>query len=389
MTLLSNAVIILAVVFLPRLMVLLSKRVRALGYMGPVFLCYACGFLLSYLIPEKGLAMTLSEVLVPIAIPLILFSADLASVRRLAKPTLISFALVCVSVFSVAALSFFVFRGVIPEANKYAGMIIGLYTGGTPNLMAIGLALGVSDTNIVLANTVDMLVGGIYFLLLISVMPRFAARFLPPFQYAGTDTGGEGSQALADSMQHSFVPDKERFSLRALLRRVPVLLLGVLCLAAAAGLALLITGELNVVIVMLVVTTLGIALSFVRRVREAPGSYAAGQYLIYMFSVGIGISFDLSMVTMSMLSFLGMFALAQFGAVLLHLLLCKLCRIDGHTALITSTAGIYGPAFIVPTANALKNREVVLPGLICGILGYAIGNYFGISTALLLGLMRG
>lgn len=384
MILLSNAIILLAVLLLPRLMVLLSKRYRVFGYLGPVFLCYAAGFLLSYLIPEKGLAMTLSEILVPIAIPLILFSANLVSVKRLAKPTLISFALVCLSVFCVAILSFFVFRGVLPDADKYAGMIIGLYTGGTPNLMAIGFALGVSDTNIVLANTVDMIVGGLYFLLLISVMPRFAARLLPPFRDSGNRPEQGNAEALEQNLQQSFVPEKERFSVRSLLRRIPVLLLGVACLAVAAGLALLLTGELNVIVVMLVVTTLGIAFSFVRRVREAPGSYAAGQYLIYMFSVGIGISFDLSMINMSMLSFLGMFALAQFGAVVLHLLLCRICKIDGHTALITSTAGIYGPAFIVPAANALRNREVILPGLICGILGYAIGNYFGIGTAFLL-----
>ena len=82
-----------------------------------------------------------------------------------------------------------------------------------------------------------------------------------------------------------------------------------------------------------------------------------------------------------------MFAAAQFGSVILHLLLARIARIDADTAIITSTAGIYGPAFIVPTANALNNRQVVLPGLICGILGYAVGNYLGIGVALLLGMI--
>jgi len=37
----------------------------------------------------------------------------------------------------------------------------------------------------------------------------------------------------------------------------------------------------------------------------------------------------------------------------------------------------------------MENREVVLPGLICGILGYAIGNYLGIGVALALKFIGG
>jgi len=52
--------------------------------------------------------------------------------------------------------------------------------------------------------------------------------------------------------------------------------------------------------------------------------------------------------------------------------------------MITSTAGVFGPAFIMPVARALRNDEIVLPGILCGILGYAIGNYLGIGIGKLL-----
>jgi uncharacterized membrane protein len=52
--------------------------------------------------------------------------------------------------------------------------------------------------------------------------------------------------------------------------------------------------------------------------------------------------------------------------------------------IITSTAGVFGPAFIIPVAKALKNDEIILPGILCGILGYAIGNYLGIGIGSLL-----
>ena len=385
MTIFWNVLVVLIMVLGPRAMVLLSKRFRILGMLGPVFLCYACGILLSLIIPEKKIAMDISEILVPIAIPLILFSADLSSVRKLAKPMLNSFILVAISVSLVACATYLIFRTLIPEAYKYAGMIIGLYTGGTPNLMAIGSALSVSDSHIVLANASDVIVGGTYFLLLISVMPRLTRRFLKPFVKTETET----DDGYIQNLEKTYVPDKEPFSLKLILRHVPIVLLGILSLAIAAGLALLITGKLDVVIIMLVVTTCGIGFSFIKKVRSAPGSYTVGQYLILMFSLGIGMSFSFSALNKEALLLLAMFATAQFGAVLVHLLLSKACKIDADTSLITSTAGVYGPAFIVPVAEALDNREVVLPGLICGILGYAAGNYLGIGIAIALKFFGG
>ncbi len=373
----------------PRLMVALSKRVRLLGILGPVFLCYAGGFLLSLVIPDTSLAMDISEVLIPIAIPLILFSADLSSVKRLAKPMLNSFLLIIMAVTLVAGVAYVVFRTQLPDAYKYAGMIIGLYTGGTPNLMAIGSALSVSDSHIVLANTADVVVGGVYFLLLISIMPRITRKFLKPFTLGGESAATADSETYMHGLEESFIPAKEPLSIKSLLRRGPIVLLGVLSLAVAVGLALLITGELNVVVIMLVVTSCGIGFSFIKKVRTAPGSYSAGQYLILMFSFGIGLSFDFGAIRMESMVFFSMFALAQFGAIIVHLILAKICKIDADTALITSTAGIYGPAFIAPTADALKNRAVVLPGLICGILGYAVGNYLGIGIAFVLKALGG
>lgn len=385
MTIFWNVLVVLLMAFGPRAMVLLSKRFRLLGILGPVFLCYAGGILFSLVIPEKKIAMDISEILVPIAIPLILFSADLRGLKHLAKPMLNSFLLVAASVTLVAGATYFIYRSIVPDAYKYAGMIIGLYTGGTPNLIAIGSALGVNDSHIVLANAADVVVGGTYFLLLISVMPKLARKFLKPFVKQNQQ---DDAQYIA-SLEKNFIPEKETFSLKTIVRHIPAVLLAILSLAIAAGLALLFTGTLNVVVIMLVVTTCGIAFSFIKKVREAPGTHTVGQYLILMFSFGIGLSFNFGTLNKEALLLLAMFATAQFGAILIHLLLSRVCKIDADTSLITSTAGIYGPAFIVPVAEALDNREVVLPGLICGIFGYAIGNYLGIGIAIALKFIGG
>jgi uncharacterized membrane protein len=381
----TDIIIILLIVLLPRVMVLLSDRYKLFNMMGPVFLCYASGFALSFLIGDSSMAATISEVLVPVAIPLILFSADLSSLKKLAKPALTSFILVIIAVAAVCTAANFIFRNSVPDSGNINGMLMGLYTGGTPNLMAIGLALKVDQDTIVLANTADLIAGGVYFMLLLSVMPRFFRLFLPKFNLeknAGKD------ESLEDSLEKTFIAKKAPFSLKMLLERLPIFLLAIASVGVSIGASWLITGSpTNILVVMLGVTTCGVALSFVKKVRSTPGSYVAGQYFIYMFSVAIGLTFDLSMITKSSLMLLVMLLFVQFGSVLLHALLAKIFGIDADTTLITSTAGIYGPAFIPPVANALKNKEVVLTGLICGILGYAVGNYLGIGMAQLFKLI--
>jgi len=71
-------------------------------------------------------------------------------------------------------------------------------------------------------------------------------------------------------------------------------------------------------------------------------------------------------------------------SLLLHLLLSKIFKIDADTMIITSTALICSPPFVPVVAGALNNRSIIISGLTVGIVGYAIGNYLGIFTALLM-----
>jgi len=77
-------------------------------------------------------------------------------------------------------------------------------------------------------------------------------------------------------------------------------------------------------------------------------------------------------------------AIVMFLAILLHFLMAFFLKIDGDTVMITSIAAIYGPAFIGPIAKLLNNKEIILTGIATGLIGYAVGNYLGISFALLL-----
>lgn len=180
---------------------------------------------------------------------------------------------------------------------------------------------------------------------------------------------------------------------KAFMSRVGLVTISIICVAISMGICLLLPSRYGntglaklgeyTALIMLLVTSFGILISFIKKIRNAPGSYSSGQYFLLMFSVGMGLCFDFSAVSGSLI-ILGMLLIIQFGTVLLHIIMAKIGKIDYHTMMITSTAGVFGPAFIIPVANVLHNDEIILPGILCGILGYALGNYLGIGIGELL-----
>ena len=146
---------------------LASEKIPFLKTIGPVFICYFTGFLLSAPFKNAGADITLaadfSSVLVLIGMPLILFSANLPALKKLAKPMIISFTMNTIAVLMVAIVSFFILKDMLPNAHNISGMLVGTYTGGTPNMISIGHGLNAGPERIMLLQTADMIGGGIYF----------------------------------------------------------------------------------------------------------------------------------------------------------------------------------------------------------------------------------
>lgn len=394
----STVVMFLVILFLPRLLILATQKVPFLNVLGSVFLCYLMGLALSPLAKiggaDLGTATDLSSVLVCMAMPLVLFSADLPALRKLARPMLVSYGLNAVATLVVCTAAFFLFRTLVPDALNQAAMLVGDYIGGTPNIVAIGKSLQATNERIALLTTADIFAGGTYFLLLLSVMGPLMRKFLGAYKPVGT----VGDAAEQNRYVEEFSGKKwSVHPFKAFLGRAGLFGLALLCFAAAAAICLALPSKYGnaglaklaeyTAVIMIVVTTLGIALSFVKKVRNAPGSFSMGQYLILMFAVITGLSFDFAKLS-SALGVMGMIFAVQYGIVVLHALLAKAARIDGDTMVITSTAGIFGPPFIAPVASALKNPEIILPGILCGILGLAVSNYLGLALAWLLQLVK-
>jgi len=260
----------------------------------------------------------------------------------------------------------YLFADKVAEFWKLSGMLVGVYTGGTPNLMAIGMGLKVSEEALVLATASDAVLGGIYFVFLITAAKWLYSKFLPPFK------GQTGVQVGDIANENSLVFNKGI---------IVAFLIAAASVGSAIGISFLFKEKIDVAIVMFVITSLGIMASFVKRIRNIKGTYEMGQYIILVFSLALGTNVNFSEMVSSSPWVFAFTAFVMTASILINLVLAAMFKIDVDTTILTSTAGIYGPAFIPSVAVAIKNKEAVISGLTCGLVGYAVGNYLGFALA--------
>jgi uncharacterized membrane protein len=357
----------------PALALWASERFKPAKVLGPVVLCYAAGIVsanLPGLHLSEAAGTGVAEAAVPLAIPLLLYSTELKKWLQLGPGLLISFGLACLSSVVAASIMGWTFRAASDEWWKIAGMLVGVYIGGTANMTAVGLSLGTRSETFVVLNAADVVCGGAYFLFLLSLAQRLLSKVLRPFT----------AEAHHEPFEHADEPLSKwtRAHAPAMAKAFGLTLLIV---GLSAGLALLVLGKLDAGPVLLLITSLALAASLSPRVRSWSGAFELGEYCLLVFCVAVGSLADVSKLGGHSLVLFGFVAGVMAGASMLHFALCALFKVDVDSAIISSTAAIFGPPFIGPVAAALKNRVLVGPGLTLGLAGIALGTYLGLGTA--------
>ena len=364
------------VIFFPALILYLEKHSKFVKVASPIVICYVFGIILAnipFINLNRSVFTEVEKISISLAIPLLLFNSNILEWLKHSGKSILSYILSIAAVIISSIVCFYLYRDSVPEAWRISAMLVGVYTGGTPNMVAIGMAFDAPQEVFILLNSSDVVLGSIYFIFIITFIKRLLGFFLPDFKI---------SKEINDKKIQDSTKKIPRIQLA--FNVIIVLLLGVLILGLAAGISISIKGEIADHWVILVLTTLGIGASFIKRIQKIKGSYETAFYLLLIFSLSIGALADIKELLNKSSDLFLYTTFVMFGAILIHFLLAAVFRIDRDTVIITSTAAIYGPAFIGPVANAIKNRDVIVPGITMGLLGYAIGNYIGIGIAMLL-----
>jgi uncharacterized membrane protein len=377
----TGVVQVVACVLLPALALWLAARSKVVKTVGPVVVCYAVGLIVANA-PGVHLDAKTSEnvasVAVPLAIPLLLFGSDVRAWLKLARPLLLSFVIACVAAVLSAGAVAWVFQKLTPDWWRIAGMLVGVYVGGTANMSAVGQALGASSEVFVLVSGADLMAGGAWLLVLLTVAQRVLLLFMKPFAAAPH----EGPFEHGDEGEASFTR-------KHLGRMAAALGLAAAMVGVSAGASWLTLHRVDAGLVFLLLTALGIGASFSPWVRALEGGEDVGEYSLLVFCVAMGAMADLRQLSGSSLVLFSLVACTMVLTIAVHVVLCRLAGLDADTTLIASTATIYGPPFVGPVAAALKNKALVGPGLAMGLAGIALGTPLGMATGWVLRWLAG
>jgi len=311
-----------------------------------------------------------------LAFPLLLFSLNIRRWLKYAKEGIISMILALLSIIVIIITGYLVFKNVVPDCWKVGGMLVGVYTGGTPNLVSLKLALDVEPNTFIMSNTFDIFVGAITIIFFISLGPRVFRAFLPPFKKIDGDE--HSNEALAEA--GSFDDYSGMFKKGVIVNLAKALTLAIIILGVSAGLSILLFGEMKDPVIILSITTISIIASLFPWVNRIGKTFQLGMYFVLIFSLIVASMADLKTIfDFQMLGLLGFVAWCYFGSLVLHLLLSKLFKVDADNYLITTTAFVFSPPFVPVVASALKNKDVIITGITVGIVGYLLGNYLGVA----------
>ena len=373
----GNILVILFFLLSPACVLWLCRRFPVLDKIGPVLILYIVGIIFGNLFHPSGMAgiqEVLSSATVPLAIPLMLFSCTFQ--RSKTRSQLIALLLGLAAVTLSVLAGFFLFGRNMDDGAKIGGMLTGVYTGGTINLASLKVMLDVPEGTFILLNSFDMAISFLYLTFLLSVGIRLFRRWLPV--EAGTDDQEVNGQENEQPFKGLFT--KQGLRDAGFLLAVDALIIGI-----SAGLGLLAGEGAFMTVLILSLTTLGIAASFWKPLKKRKHGYDIGMYCIYVFSVVVASMADLRSLSISgSLNMLGYLTFVIFFSLLLEVLAAKPLKVDADTMTVSSVAYICSPPFVPMMAAAMKNKSVLAGGLSVGVVGYAVGNYLGFLIARLL-----
>lgn len=388
MEIVNWTILIAAFCLIPAGVLWLCRRFSLLGKIGPVLILYFIGIIIGNigLMPGQLPAVQelMSNAMVPLAIPLMLFGCTFKLSG--ARSQLLALITGMISVATAVVIGFLIFGDNIPEGNKVGGMLVGVYTGGTINLAALKTMLGVSDETYIMINSYDILVSFLYLTFLLTIGIKLFRKFLPNERKSYSE---EDEAAIrAEIGKENQNPYKGLFTRPGMAQAGKLLGLTALIVGVSAGIALLLPSGMFMTVFILLLTTLGIACSFIKPVREMKYSYDMGMYFIYIFCIAVASMADLSKLDFAGgIGLLGYLLAVVFGSLILQVIFAKIFRIDSDMMLISSVTYINSPPFVPMMAAAMKNKDVLIPGLTIGVIGYAAGNYMGFLMSQLLGLL--
>ena len=310
------------------------------------------------------------EYLVPIAIPLLLFQADLKRIVRESGPTLIAFIIGSAAVVA-GTVTGAILLDLGPQEAELAGIFTGTYIGGSLNFAAVAEATGMQESSqLAAAVAADNVITNLHFLLIILIpgMAWMAKRY-PTHHMDNADV----VEISADRPPHTI----DNLGVAGLLSALAL----AFAIAAVGNWLANLSGYPQFAILIITAIALVIATLFPSQMNKLSGYREAGNVMMFIFLASIGASADIwELVEIAPV----LFVYATI-IIIVHLVvlfgLGLLFRLDLAELAMASAVCIGGPSSAPALASAKGWRDLLIPGVLAGSFGYAVGSFIGVTVA--------
>ncbi|MDO5485110.1 MAG: DUF819 family protein [Sarcina sp.] len=339
--------------------------------------------------------------IVPLAIPFLLFKADLRKIWRGSCRIFGIFVLGSFGTVTGGVLAFSLFKKVFGYGNTKSlmAMFVGTYVGGSVNLAAMADATN-ADKNLISASIVaDNLLMVLYFFLLVALpgiewvrrhfrhplveaQERFARTDERPVKPVGLKKKEKtsGAEDYWKSRPVSIIDLSSSIAAACMIVAVSRMLAGFFdssIFGDGFGLSLL-RGLLGSQYLMITTITTVLATLFPGFFGNLAGAQEIGTFLIHIFFAVIGAPASIMLIIREAPLLFLFAAVIILMNMLFSLGFGKLLGYSIEEITVASNANIGGPTTAAAFAIAKGWHSLIVPALLAGTLGYVIGNYYGI-----------
>jgi uncharacterized membrane protein len=363
--------LIIGLLLLAFVLLWVERNTRIGKNLGGITLAYIIGIIAANTLGRhlnSDTLKTLTEISVVFSIPAVLFSAPVGLIIKQSRRMLPSFSFAVLGAGLGSVIAYWSLGNGTVANTQSAAMLAGVYSGGTPNLSAVGTALNAPESLFVLLNAGDTLFSAVYLIFLLTVGPRIISYFL---------TGRNHSEAS----QVTALETSPRF-----LNIIVTLIFSAITITLSYLIISAFFEELNEALFFLVISALSLLVGSSSLGKFTTGSYQVGYWFLLVFALSLGAQSNLTLILENAREVLPFVAIVIGIALLVTYLLAFTFHQDRDNTVVASVAAVFGPPFIATICQKIQRPDLVAAGISCGLLGYALGNFLGLGVAYLLGL---
>ncbi|MDL2272143.1 DUF819 family protein [Desulfovibrio sp. OttesenSCG-928-I05] len=334
---------------------------------------------------------------VPLAIPMLLFKADVKKIWKESGRTLLIYLISGAGTIVGGFTAYYMFGSSVPEPVGVTAMMVGTYSGGSVNLVAMADAFKVSGGSVSTAIVADNLLMAIYFFVLAAIptinwfRSRYGHPLIDQIEAEVAASGGKAKNQAEAYWQPKPIALKDiglTIGLAFAIVSVSTELanfLGGLFPSKGNFIMVLLGGLLGSKYLIMTTITMALATIFPKFMQGIAGSQEIGTFLIHIFFTVIGVPASIYLIMTQAPMLLVFCAIMVAFNMLFSFGFGKIFKFNLEEICVASNANIGGPTTAAALAVSKGWTALIIPSILVGTLGYVIGNYYGITIGTFLG----